>query len=118
MSSVRKPLRYLLVIALWPSVHLYDRLTGVSRPASFRRGLDWARGVHEPAIPTATKPARVRHPNDPFEPTIDPCTGCGCAKADHLDGRCVGDFLHCPCETWMPLDDGTHGVLPGGERRG
>jgi hypothetical protein len=40
----------------------------------------------------------------PFAEIVDPCCGCGCAKADHRDGRCTGDFFRCPCETWMPLD--------------
>lgn len=40
----------------------------------------------------------------PFGPTADPCTGCGDARADHRDGQCVGDFGHCPCQTWMPIE--------------
>lgn len=104
---MRKPLRYLLAVVLWPPVHLHDRLTGVRPAASFHRGLDWARGVHEPTIPTAAAQAVVRQPQrpGPFDPVIDPCTGCGDAKADHRHGKCVGDFFCCPCETWMPIDD-------------
>jgi hypothetical protein len=49
----------------------------------------------------------------PFGPIVDPCTGCGCAKAWHGPHGCTGDFTHCPCETWMPLEPST----PGCERR-
>ena len=47
-----------------------------------------------------TKPAPA-----PFAPTVDPCTGCGDAEADHGERGCDGDFGHCPCETWMPLTE-------------
>lgn len=38
--------------------------------------------------------------SDPFGPVKQPCRDCGDAKADHKDGRCAGDFLHCPCNRW------------------
>lgn len=44
-------------------------------------------------------------PSNPWAPIVDPCTGCGCAKADHREQGCIGDFMHCPCQTWMPLDE-------------
>jgi hypothetical protein len=47
---------------------------------------------------------RPRRTDDPFGPIVDPCTGCGCAKAWHGPKGCTGDFTCCPCETWMPLD--------------
>jgi hypothetical protein len=43
-------------------------------------------------------------PQSPWAPTEEPCTGCGDAQADHREQGCIGDFGHCPCETWMPLD--------------
>lgn len=56
-----KPVRYLVVFLVWPWAYLSDRLTGADRPASLRRGLDWARdGKHSPTVRTADKPAVVR----------------------------------------------------------
>src|ERR1051325_841084 len=48
----------------------------------------------------------VDRASGPLGPIIDPCRGCGDAKADHRDGKCVGDVFCCPCETWMPSDQG------------
>jgi hypothetical protein len=49
-----------------------------------------------------------RHPiTDPFGPIVDPCVGCGCAKDWHTEAGCAGDFMCCPCETWMPVEPAT-----------
>lgn len=37
-----KAVRFAVVVATWPFVHIVDRLRGVDPPASFRAGLDWA----------------------------------------------------------------------------
>lgn len=56
------------------------------------------------AIVERDNEVRTRRTDDPFGPIVDPCTGCGCAKAWHGPKGCTGDFTCCPCETWMPLD--------------
>jgi hypothetical protein len=44
-----------------------------------------------------------RRPDSPFAAVVDPCRVCGDAKDDHRDGRCIGDFLHCPCTDHRPV---------------
>lgn len=41
----------------------------------------------------------------PFDPPADECSNdeCGHPRTWHpADGRCTGDFHHCPCKGWMP----------------
>lgn len=56
---MRRVLRTVVVLLVWPVVYLADKARGVNPPASFRAGLEWAHGIHTPTIPTATEPARV-----------------------------------------------------------
>lgn len=43
-----------------------------------------------------------RGPVNPFEPSTEPCGGCGCDKAWHSDVGCTGDFTRCRCVEWVP----------------
>lgn len=40
----------------------------------------------------------------PFDEPSNPCAGCRCPQAWHVDGtgRCTGDFLCCPCPAFQP----------------
>lgn len=85
-----RTLRYLLVVVTWPIANIVDRIQGCDPPASFHRGLEWARGEHQPTIRTADKPAVVR--------SRPACADCGDPLEVHpLDGPCF-----CGCMGWRP----------------
>jgi hypothetical protein len=54
--------RHIFVLLVWPFAHVADRLRGIDPPSSLRRGLQWARGEHEPAIPHVRAPRRGAPP--------------------------------------------------------
>ena len=93
------PERDRLLVTFGPMlpITLVGDLLGAIGPTAERAG--WtAVGINSALEIRGTEPPAGG--GNPFDPVADPCRECGDAKADHQDGRCAGDFLHCPCTRW------------------